>query len=340
MPMTTESASARLPWLDGWRGMAIVLVLLEHFAALPTGRLGVDLFFVLSGLLISRILFVDRVPLRTFYQRRIARIFPVFYLYLLTMASAGWLLLPVVDWASVGWAAVFLRSYFPETHIWSDPLALGNLWSLNVEEHAYLLMSLIAMGTVTSSERRARWILTAAAGVPLFVHVYFRVVPGSGHGTPFELRTEAAIFPILVSAAVFLWIRRLGFRISALGFVMLGMTTLLVAVSVCIGVSTGGSVLQYFVMPVLMALTVNLLEYSPAVLRRVLSTRWIAWFGVCSYSIYLWHYPFFFMANHGYWPWGRVAGFAAAMLVSITSFYWFEQPMRAWIRHWHVSKRS
>ncbi len=334
------SLSPRLAWLDGWRGVAILLVLLEHFASIPTGRLGVDLFFVLSGLLISRILFVDRVPLGTFYRRRVARIFPVFYLYLATMTFAGWLLLPTLDWASVGWTAVFLRSYFPDTHIWQDPLSLGNLWSLNVEEHAYLLMSLFAACAATSGERNARWALSAAACVPMAVHVYLYLYSPPSHGTPFDLRTEAAIFPLLVSAAIFLWLRTLRLRVSPIGFVLVFSVTVLTIVVVTVGVSQGGSVLRYLVLPVLLSLTINLLEFAPAVFRRALSARWLTWFGLCSYSIYLWHYPFFFLANHGYWKWGPIAGFGAALLVSVASFYLFEQPMRAWIRGFQLPMRS
>ena len=74
----------RVDYLDGWRGMAIALVLQGHFFPLSgfeSGYLGVDIFFCLSGLLMSRILFVQRVPLATFYKRRISRIFPVFLLF-------------------------------------------------------------------------------------------------------------------------------------------------------------------------------------------------------------------------------------------------------------------
>ena len=78
----------RNPLLDGWRGIAILLVLQAHFLPINyihTGRFGVDVFFVLSGLLMSNILFVKRTPLKIFYVRRISRIFPVFFVFVITV---------------------------------------------------------------------------------------------------------------------------------------------------------------------------------------------------------------------------------------------------------------
>lgn len=75
----TQPQSGYLPYLDGWRGLAIFFLLAGHFFPLPGinfGAVGVNLFFVLSGFLMARLLFVDAVPIPTFYRRRAARIFP------------------------------------------------------------------------------------------------------------------------------------------------------------------------------------------------------------------------------------------------------------------------
>ena len=70
----------RFGYLDGWRGIAIAMVLISHFLGDlgSYGRMGVDVFFVLSGLLMANILFVKRMPLSKFYKRRFSRVFPVF----------------------------------------------------------------------------------------------------------------------------------------------------------------------------------------------------------------------------------------------------------------------
>src|SRR5438552_18950079 len=74
-----------IPYLDGWRGLAIVLLLIGHFFPVPGinfGAVGVNLFFVLSGYLMGGLLFVDHTPIPKFYRRRIARILPAHLFFL------------------------------------------------------------------------------------------------------------------------------------------------------------------------------------------------------------------------------------------------------------------
>ena len=155
-----------LPVLDGLRAVAVLLVLWCHIplatagypewlrtahALVGPGGTGVELFFVLSGFLITRILIREReqqVPVRWFLLRRILRIFPIYYLLLLVM-------LVVQPGAEVGWAACYLlnlRELF-------GPLPngpLSHLWSLCVEEHFYLLWPLVV---AFSPLGRPKWIL-------------------------------------------------------------------------------------------------------------------------------------------------------------------------------------
>lgn len=138
--------------LDSLRAVAALLVVLEHtpltmktweWAAqiqmrFAPGYLGVDLFFVLSGFLITRILVSDRaagVPLRWFWARRALRIFPAFYLLTAIVA--------VVRWGpEIPWVATYLSNfYFYRLDVPFSPLS--HTWSLAVEEHFYLLWPLL-----------------------------------------------------------------------------------------------------------------------------------------------------------------------------------------------------
>lgn len=312
------------------------MVLLDHFVWAKTGRLGVEVFFVLSGFLMARILFEQRVPLPLFYQRRLARTLPVFYLYLLTMVLFGLVLLPTINWTNVLAAAVFLRGYVGE-HIWADPLALGHTWSLNVEEHAYLLLSLVIVVAGHRSERVSRWIVTALTVVPLLFDAYYKYFPSIGD-TPPVLRTECAIFPLLASASLFLWIKARRIRISRAWFVVLFLAMLILAIVDVVGVPRGGLFIRNLLLPLAMAAVVNFLDCAPVAIKRALSAKWLTWFGVCSYSLYLWHYPFFHLMVEDAWPFGTFAAVLCSFAVAVASFYWFEQPMRAWLRGERGSK--
>ena len=156
----------REPLLDGIRGLAILLVLAYHvgiFAGL-NGRtgldrfmqvaadqmwVGVDLFFVLSGFLITGILYTTKESVsyfRTFYGRRILRIFPLYYGFLVVAFLLFPLWLPPDEAshlaATQGWYWFYLSNVQVALHGWQEPLHLGHFWSLAVEEQFYLLWPL------------------------------------------------------------------------------------------------------------------------------------------------------------------------------------------------------
>jgi hypothetical protein len=135
-PHANLPETKHVDYLDGWRGGAILLLLVGHFAALPTisghsfytGRLGVECFFVLSGRLMAEILFLRQIPIGIFYWRRISRIFPALWLFLgaLTFATV---LYPQIDvtslkaLASVAFLVNYLHSCARQHHLrpqWRD----------------------------------------------------------------------------------------------------------------------------------------------------------------------------------------------------------------------------
>ena len=168
-----------IPYLDGWRGIAIIFVLLEHFLGLDfCGRTGVDLFFVLSGFLMSRILFIEKMPLGVFYNHRIARIIPVLYLYLLVMGIIGWIYIRDFDINDVIYSLLFLRTYVGG-EIRAAPIPIGHLWSLNIEEHSYLLLSIIAFTCIGRSRLSPMAALTACAFFSASFYVVYKHFPPS-----------------------------------------------------------------------------------------------------------------------------------------------------------------
>ena len=141
-----KSEPEHIPTLDALRALAVLMVFWSHIPIIATppvvrllrsainpGYFGVDLFFVLSGFLITRILLAERQngrPLRLFLARRALRIFPIYYLLLA-------LLMFVKPGVYLAWCAVYLSNF----HFMFDktPNPLPHTWSLAIEEHFYLL---------------------------------------------------------------------------------------------------------------------------------------------------------------------------------------------------------
>lgn len=326
--------TAHRPELDGWRGAAILVVLVDHFIGIGSfGRLGVELFFALSGLLISRILFIDRMPLGLFLRRRAARILPVLYLYLITILCFAALLGSEHSLAPLGWAAVFLGTYLPGPNIWSNWLPVGHLWSLNIEEHAYLLMAAVACLGPARSPSAVRLVLGLTAIACLGFYVLYRLVPLLPPDvSPASLRSECAAFTILASATVQLYLRDAAPTVIRAALRLGGAVVLVCLALLVLGTPIGGNAVQFIVLPAALALVVNGLHVAPAVFLSALSANWLRWFGRCSFSLYVWHYPFWLFANRGTLGLGHVAWGVIALLVALVSYYLWEEPWRRRLR--------
>lgn len=144
----------KIETLDGLRGLAALLVLWAHFPLIGesslsklskllstytyAGYIGVDIFFALSGFLITRILLVEKyqgtLSFRRFYIKRFLRIFPIYYLSILVVGF-------MITWKHMGWVAFYASNYFFSFNV--DPHPMRHTWSLCVEEHFYLFWPLI-----------------------------------------------------------------------------------------------------------------------------------------------------------------------------------------------------
>jgi peptidoglycan/LPS O-acetylase OafA/YrhL len=312
-------SEARLPYLDGWRGLAILLVLVAHFWGIRVpviGRMGVDLFFVLSGLLMSDILFEKRMPIGKFYRRRISRILPVFLLFVLTV-WIGWSHRGA-SWTELITTLTFTRTYYTHPMILRSVIPDVNLWSLNVEEHCYVLLATIA--AFSALRARAAVILFALAALTIpAIKLHFI----SGGAVPFGYTTECASAGLLLSA---------GYHRYA---------TKWTPPSWAAPLALGGAFLCYCAFapwyaefitgPPLLAFSVNHIQTSWKWIVAVLEWRPLRQLGILSYSIYLWQQ--LFLSHRNYFPYHSAILFALA--TGAASFYLFERPTRTWLNaHW------
>jgi peptidoglycan/LPS O-acetylase OafA/YrhL len=317
-PLRAAPSAARFPrrirGLDGLRAVAVVAVLAYHLepSAFPGGFLGVDVFFVLSGYLITSLLLDEwehhgSIALGAFWRRRARRLLPPLLLTLVAVA----LLTPVLfdDVAArvrgevvaalaqgSNWFEAFAgRSYFEGI---GRPSPLVHLWSLGVEAQFYAVWPVVA--AVALHRRGKRAMLRVAAGGAAVSFVAMAVAFRPGHdpswlyyGTGFRIGT------LLVGAVLaVLWPgarlrgeipRRASLVVDVAGAIALGALTALVLAL------DGTSAFAYrgglFLVAVLAAFLVAATVHPGAGVGRALSWRPLVWLGTRSYAVYLVHWP-------------------------------------------------
>jgi peptidoglycan/LPS O-acetylase OafA/YrhL len=320
---------ARIEVLDGLRGVAGGTVVLAHaslFAHPRTSgaRWAVDLFFVLSGFLITRILLENRVIDQrpwTFWLNRAARIFPIYYLTVVVV----WL---VSRDALAPWAAVYLSNY---RHAFVHaPSALNHTWSLCIEEHFYLIWPLIVGSMEPAASRRlilfamiAGAILCPLLGDVSYDSVSSRVMSlGAGslfaYAEPSFRRRPRS----LVAVAAFAF--------GCSGALYLAWNPVVAAI--------GGNGIDTLFLLLTMAtsaagvLALALWSEDRRLLRRVLANPVLMNIGMVSYGLYLYHYPIF-TALGVFQPRPDAArravlGIAVTFAAAVISYHAIEMPIR------------
>jgi peptidoglycan/LPS O-acetylase OafA/YrhL len=312
------------PELDGIRGMAILGVLATHsafyiqatsatkplMALMLSGQWGVDLFFALSGFLITGILLETKTAanyLLSFYARRVLRIWPIYYSVLVILFSMA----VGIPWIAAQmpvrreWLSYFLYlqnvPYFWANGYVISPTMLGHFWSLAVEEQFYLvwpfvvialpegaLLSLCAAGLAVALPLRlylmhhvfgtswAGMIVTTARMDGLFVGAFYAVLLYRFK----RISLQFLIPPAVCGAGILAWIAAFHFKGEFLGSGPYMRTFGVTAVALLSGA--------------LIALS----QYRLGHIDEILRTRWLRFFGRYSYGIYVFHVPIFIMASH------------------------------------------
>ena len=352
---TSFVVPGHIPQLDGLRGLAVLLVLISHsgyLEALPHAgmlkhaRFGVDLFFVLSGFLITGILVDSKNSehyFRNFYARRALRIWPLYYLILFVAFIAVPLFAAAMRATAAGNWPAFVFYVQNIAFIHSDnnyPFALGVTWSLAVEEQFYLTWPVL----VFLLRKRTLGILSASLVV---VSLSLRLA-GYFHGAPvgfIHFFTLSRLDAIALGSLAAIWLRSpnctlVRWRIRAYQFLGLGVTGMVLA---RILMPKNGSVVGYtfmaFAFTGLLGLSL-ISDPQSSLLGRGLSARWLRYIGRISYGLYLLHGPIFlvwlrFMGSREFLPYNEVARnllafsgqFLSATLAASLSWRFFEEPI-------------
>jgi len=330
----------RISALDGLRAISIVLVVLGHLVGtrnmpLPADSIlgqfvefGVRVFFVISGFLITTLIFAEQertgsLSLRQFYIRRTYRIFPAFYAYLAVVAALSALgFVQLLEGDLLAAASYTMNFHRPRA--WD----LGHLWSLSVEEQFYLLWPAIVL---VAKKRRALHIATLAllAAPAIRVGVWV-LMPNHRLGIG---ETFPTVFDALAAGCLLAGLRGvLGTNATYAAFARSPLFALvpMAAVGAVIVPRVSfqlalGATIQNIGIALTVDWAVRRSSTGSRLIGKVLDAGPIVWLGRLSYSLYLWQ-QLFLNRTGTHWVQAFPFNIAASLAMAIVSYYLVEQP--------------
>lgn len=344
---TRHSPGAYRPDIDGLRALAILPVILFHARFFcPGGFVGVDVFFVISGYLITRIVERDlaegRFSVLVFYQRRIRRIFPALFAMFTVSVPLAWYALPATDLRLFGKslvaAAVFSSNilFSREWGYFESGASLRpflHTWTLSVEEQFYLgwplLLALFSLPILSRWKTRAA-VLVLLGSLALSTFWVSQKSDAAFYQLP-SRAWELALGALLTLSPIQAFFGSLPRRLASL-LSIAGLCSILAAVAAFRDTTPfpgfaallpcGGA-----------ALLIATGEGGKAIGGRLLSLRPLVWIGLISYSLYLWHWPMLvfgrLILNHELTRVERLALVGLTLLAAWLSWLLVESPFRS-----------
>ncbi len=303
-----------VPTLDGLRGLAVLAVVAFHAGHLQGGYLGVDLFFTVSGFLITRLILDDlgrgRFRLTSFWARRARRLLPALWLLLAVMILVSPWLMERSSGTSLRRSVVATASYIanwwqlsgPASYweAFGTPSPLNHTWSLAIEEQFYVVWPIVALIVWRVARRPARALLVVALAAVVSSMIAQAVLyqPGSD-GARAYLGTDTRAASILLgcAAALAMWTQGHRVRPEVWHRIHLFAPLSLITIVVIWFYGRPGAWLYRGGFPLLALAAAVILASSaaptPSRLNRALGWAPLVLVGQVSYGIYLWHWPVF-----------------------------------------------
>jgi len=305
------SSTRRLD-IQGLRAIAVLSVVVFHLRPLwlPGGFVGVDIFFVISGYLITSHLVKEAVGtgsvrIGRFWGRRVRRLMPAATVVLVATAIATVVLLPLSQWTTVATQIVasaaslqnwvLAGSSVDYLHATELPSPLQHFWSLSVEEQFYIALPLVILGVVFVAARRG-WQSTTALKVTIAVlavaSLVYSIVASSTIPEIAYFSTFTRAFELLIGSALALWLPSIRPTLAWSRWLTLSG---LAAIAASLVFITGATVFPGYaaLLPTLgvAAVIAGGSGFEVSRVQRVLEWRPVTWVGDISYSLYLWHWP-------------------------------------------------
>ena len=334
------------PALDGLRGIAILMVLSQHkFGDISKGYIGVDIFFVLSGYLISQITSkaISDHQLKgilEFYRNRIFRLAPIYFVMLLSVlvlkisyqaANESELISSFVNpsWQSILASATYTSNLFRNFDI------LGHTWSLSAEEQFYLIFPLIFFIS-TRKKIMEKSFLTLLFLFPLVVGLAFFYISVKNHSfNQHSFFSDFIVRPSEIAIGCFIGLRKIKsafkikFQLAAdLTFILLLLIVIFYTSPLTASLITGFT---------LYLIESNASSFIKKCILKLLTNSVLVNLGILSYSIYIWHVLIYFSISHfqsNRWDMNYLVYFSFSLIITIVvifayfSYTFFEIPFK------------
>ena len=338
--MTADATLRYRPEIDGLRSVAVVPVVLFHagFQVFSGGFVGVDVFFVISGYLITGILLGDierhRYSIARFYERRARRILPALLAMMLVCLPLAWVVMLPGEIAGFGRSVLAVLGFVSNIELWreegyfstaSELKPLLHTWSLAVEEQFYLFFPLL-LWALRGVRARVRFVVLAVAALASF---------GASEYAAYHFQTaNFYLAPSraweLLAGSLCAFASRNGGQRSNSGLAALGLAMIVGSILLLDGTLPFPS--HFALLPVGGAVLVVLFAESDRGVGRLLASAPLVGIGLISYSLYLWHQPLFVFARlAGDAPppqWEMLALSGLAVILAWASWRFVEQPFR------------
>lgn len=346
-----------MPGIDGLRALSVIAVIAYHLDLnwAPGGLIGVGIFFVLSGYLITDQIIQRwkqdrRLDLKDFWIRRARRLLPAMFVML--FLTAMWLLLfdrsrlaaLQGDFISStlyfnNWWLIFHDvSYFES---FGPPSPIGHLWSLAIEEQFYFIWPLVIIVGLRLAPQRGKLIVMCLTGAFLSALAMALIYQPGVDPSRVYYGTDTRAFALLIGAALALaWpSQNLTDKISRSSRYILdfsGAIGLITLILMIWRTNEYGQFLYYgglVLVSILSAIVIAVLAHPASRLAKIMSYKPLRWIGVRSYSIYIWHYPVIILTN----PTVDTGGFdgfrvlfqlGVSLLLASLSWKYIEEPIR------------
>ena len=339
--------------IDGLRAVAVLSVVAFHLSPrrFKGGFVGVDIFFVISGFLISSIIYNElesgTFSIIEFYVRRIRRIYPALFIVLASVCVAGWFFVLPSDFLPLGKQIIGGSTFIANFVLWwqsgyfspgAEQKPLLHLWTLGVEEQFYLIFPLIC---IVFYRAKSRWALPIAFLAIAIISMALNVVFINRYTDTVFFLPFSRFWELFVGAGLSLCLQRnllVPWESHLLakwrtGIGLLGLVALAVSI---FGINQEDLFPGWWaLLPTLGAALVIAAGESSWANRHILSFKPAVFVGLISYPLYLWHWPILSFLNIANSSWGfevtthmRRAGIVLAFVLAYLTYQFVELPIR------------